>query len=173
MSRFKSRLPNHGKSCIKVYLVLPTLAGKRVGFCSPILVMSIHSVRNLGSGRAPAGVTRSAAACASKRMLAYSGLLAWASSSRVCRLTPGSASLARTPAGTAMTSTAAIAPARNTCCIGLLGVGVDQRLVNERLQLLKAKAGQRFAVDEEFGRHGDVHGFCVGQVLLNGAGNFR
>src|SRR3990167_8102362 len=173
MSRFKSRLPNHGISCISVYLVPPTSLGHSVGFCSPILVMSIHSTRNFGSIKAPAGLIRSAAACASKRMLVYSGLLAWASSSRVGRLAPGSASPASTPAGTAMATSAAIAPARNTCCIGLLCVGIDQRLVNECLQLLKAKGGQRLAVDKVFGRHGDVHGFRVGQVLRNRAGNFR
>ncbi len=39
--------------------------GFKVAFCSPILVMSWSSILNFGSGRAPAGVTRSPAASAS------------------------------------------------------------------------------------------------------------
>ncbi len=51
-------------------------------------VMSRHSVRNLGSGSDPAGITLSDAASASKLMLAKSGFLSLASFSNPCKLLP-------------------------------------------------------------------------------------
>lgn len=58
-----------------VYWVLPARLGESVGFCSPILVISISSTASFGSwAGAPAGVTRSPAASASWRIDAYSSL---------------------------------------------------------------------------------------------------
>jgi len=84
-----SRLPHSGKLCISVYSVSPTFQGSRLGpALLPRLPMFINSARSTGSGKAPAGPMRCAAASASCRMARSSGLCSRAWASRSCTLLP-------------------------------------------------------------------------------------
>jgi len=91
-SRLRSRLPQKGSGCIKVYLVSPTPEGDRVALWLPFLVMFSSSMRSTGSGRAPAGWMRSRAASASRRAMRRSALLARAAASNDSTLVPGKVS---------------------------------------------------------------------------------